>query len=499
LSFLGTLKQSAATGVKWNLASQAGQQVAQLVTAVVLARLLTPNDYGLVGMAMVVIMFAALFKDLGTSAAVIREREPKEEFLSSVFWANAGFGALGTAALVAIAPLAARYYREPRVIPVFRVLALIFVISSLSTLQQALFERKLRFHILARIEVAGVVTGGVVGITCALTHAGVWALVAQSLTTVGVISLLLWGFSDWRPRLAFHWPELRRVGGYSLNLTGFNVVNYFTRNADNLLVGRYLGATPLGLYGLAYRIMLYPMQSIASVISRVMFPVYSQIRDDDARFRSVYLRTDGMIALITFPMMAGIGILAQPFVLAVFGPKWKLVIPVIRILAPVGMLQSVYTTIGSIYMAKGRTDVQFRWGLVSSTLYVTAFAVGLRWGISGVAAAYALMFSLLCLPSFMIPFRLIGLRLAEFVRVLAGPAAATLVMAAAIILALRSPLARHSPATSLTLMRCIGAVTYMLAGCVFDREQFRQALALVGIPRGGGFQDSKRQDPAAHR
>jgi PST family polysaccharide transporter len=465
--------------VKWNFASQAGQQAAQFLTMVVLARLLTPVEFGLVAMATVVIGFVNLFKDLGTSSAIIQNREVTEELLSSVFWANVAFGTLGTTVLVAAAPLVAMYYHEPRVIVLLRVLALNFIVSGLSILQQALFERKLMFRILARVEVAGVTCGAVVGISTAIAGFGVWALVAQSLTTVSVISILLWCFSDWRPRLLFHWQEIRGISKYSLNLVGFNTFNYFARNADYLLVGKFLGATSLGIYMLAYRIMLYPLQSITTVISRVMFPVYAQLQDDDARFRSAYLRTAGMIALITFPMMVGLWMVAEPFVLSIFGPKWAQAIPLIKILALVGMVESISATEGAIYQAKGRTDVMFRWGVGAGLLTAVGFGVGLRWGVLGVAAAYAIVTFGLMIPSFAIPFRLIGMRLAPFAAALARPLAASLLMAVT-VLAVRSVLTGWSPPAALLVLVATGAAAYVAATWIVNRGQLREVLALVG-------------------
>jgi len=467
--------------VKWNFASQAGQQATQLLTTVILARLLTPAEFGLVAMATVVIGFVNLFKDLGTSAAIIQNREVTEDLLSSVFWANVAVGALGTTVLVAAAPLVAMYYHEPRVTALLRVLALNFVVSALSILQQALFERKLLFRILARVEVAGVVCSAVVGISCAVAGLGVWALVAQSLTTVSVVSMLLWYFSDWRPRLLFRWQEIRGICGYSLNIVGFNTFNYFSRNADYLLIGRFLGATSLGIYMLAYRIMLYPLQSITNVISRVMFPAYSQIQDDDARFRSAYLRATRMIALATFPMMIGIWVVAEPFVLSIFGPKWAPAIPLIKILALVGIAQSIGATVGSIYQAKGRTEVMFRWGVGSSLLTVIGFGVGLRWGVLGVAVAYALVNVGLIIPCLAIPFRFIGLRLASFAATLVRSLAASLLMAL-IVLAMRSVLKGWSPSTDLLVLVATGAAAYVAASWVVNRRQFREVLSLIGRP-----------------
>jgi O-antigen/teichoic acid export membrane protein len=464
--------------VKWNFGSQALQQAAQLVVIAVLARLLSPADFGLVGMATVVIGFLNLFKDLGTSAAVIQDTQITDELLSTVFWANGALGVLGTAALALAAPWVALYYHEPRVTAVLRTLALGFVVSALTILQQALFERKLAFRVLATVEVAAVMCGALVGIGSALAGAGVWSLVAQSLTTVVVVSVILWNVSDWRPGFVFHWSEIRRITSYSLHLSGFNVLNYFCRNADYLLIGRFLGATSLGIYTLAYRIMLYPLQTITTVIGRVMFPVYSRMQDDDARFRSAYLRSIGLIALVTFPMMIGLWAVAGPFVQATFGAKWAPAILLIKILAPVGMAQSIGATVGAIYQAKGRTDVLFRWGLVSGLIVVAAFGVGLRWGIVGVATAYAIAAVVLVTPCFAIPFRFVGLQLKDLVPILYRPLASALIMLGA-VLSIRMVFVGHSDLMTLQVLVATGAIAYLIASEFLNRMQLRQAFTLM--------------------
>jgi len=475
-----TIRQRGISGVKWNMASQAGQQGAQLLTMAILTRLLAPADFGLVGMATIVIGFLNIFKDLGTSSAIIQQRDVSHEQLSSVFWANTTFGALAMVILTTAAPLLASYYHQPHVTSLLRVLALTFVVSGLGIVQQAIFERRLMFRTLARVEIAGVACGALVGIGSAIAGSGVWALVAQSLTTVTIVSVLLWYYSDWRPSPTFRAKDIGDISRYSLNLTGYSAFNYLFRNADNLLIGRYLGPTPLGLYMLAYRIMLYPLQSISGVISRVMFPIYSQFQNDDSRFRSAYLRSAGMIALVTFPMMTGVWVLAKPFTLAIFGPRWLPAVPLIMILAPVGMIQSIATTTGAIFQAKGRTDILFRWGLVTGLLCIAAFCIGLRWGVLGVATAYAIYSSGLVIPCFAIPFRLIGLRLHSLGAVLARPLGASALMAAAVF-AVGHFLATWTPLPVLLMLVCTGVITYTTASWFINRNQL---VGLISLVRG---------------
>jgi len=404
------LSAKTVSGATWSAVARAGQQGVSLLSTAILARLLPPSAYGLLGMATVVIGFIEIFKDLGTSSALIQRQELTHELTSSVFWANILLGVLATGVSVGIAPWVAIFYREPQVTPVMAVLSISFVISSLSIVQGVLLTREMAFNKLARIELTATAVAAIVGISMAASGAGVWSLVALSLTSTIAGTILLWTALPWRPRRHLDWGELRSISAYSLNLSGFNIVNYFARNADNLLIGRYLGATALGYYSLAYRLMLYPLQNVSWVLGRVLFPAFAQIQHDNPRFRQAYLRVCAIIAAITFPLMLGMLVTAEPLVAAVLGSKWMPIVPLLMILALVGALQSVGTTVGHIYMAKGRTDWMFRWGLGAGALAVASFVAGLPWGITGVATAYAIASFVLAYPNFAIPFRLIDLR-----------------------------------------------------------------------------------------
>jgi PST family polysaccharide transporter len=451
----------------------------QFITTVLLARLLDPADFGLMGMATVVTGFILLFRDLGTASAVIQRQQPTQTLLSGLFWVNVSFGVAAAVFLCLFAPLIAGIYNETRVVPLLQLLAFSFIISGAGTLHQALLERGLEFDRLAKVELAATLAGAFVGIGSALAGQGVWSLVYQTLTVAAVTTSLLWVFSAWRPSLVLGLSEVRQVMSYSLNLTGFNIFNYFARNADYLLIGRYLGATELGYYTLAYRLMLYPLQNISAVVARVMFPVYVRMREDDARFRRTYLRVAGSIAFLTFPLMLGLMALAKPFVLTLFGPAWQSVVVLLQVLAPLGMAQSIVPLIGSIYQAKGRTDLLFRWGIFASTLFVLAFVVGLRWGVIGVAVAYAVTFMAVSYPAMAIPFRLIGLKVSELAAVLWRPLLASLVMLGALGLSglLLTPAIERTTMLLLNLM--IGVVFYAIASLVINRAQWCDVLELL--------------------
>ncbi|OQW92459.1 MAG: colanic acid exporter [Thiotrichaceae bacterium IS1] len=475
-----SLKTQTLAGLKWSSLSQFGRQGMQLLTTIILARLLSPTDFGLVAMAMVVIGFVNIFNDLGLSAAVIQQKNPSSALLHSIFWVNVAFGTLVMLILFLSATWIGHFYQEPQVIPLLQILSLTFVISGLSTLPQALLQRQLAFQQLAKLEIGATLFASGVGISLAVTGHGALSLVYQTLAGAALTTLLLWNASHWRPQWIFDWAAVKMVSRYSLNLTGYSIFNYFIRNADNLLIGRYLGAQELGYYNLAYRILLYPLATISGVIGRVMFPTYAQIQEDDARFRRAYLQVASSIALITFPMMLGFIVLAEPFILTMFGTQWSPVILLVMILAPLGLVQSIGTTVGAIYLAKGRTDWMFKWGIGTGILAMTAFVIGLHWGIIGVAVAYAILsLFILAYPNFAIPFKLINLRVNELWLVIRLPLLSSLLMA----LTMRGlqfilP-AEMSTGWELVILVPVGCVTYLLYSFLVNQAQLLEVYTIL--------------------
>jgi O-antigen/teichoic acid export membrane protein len=476
-----SLKKQTSQGIKWASISQVSRQVMGLLTTVVLAHFLLPSDFGLVGMATVATGFLGIFGDLGTSSAVIQRKNISDSLLNSLFWINVAFGLMAMIIILIVSPLVASFYHEPRVTIVLRVLSLNFLISSISNIQKAILERNLAFNTSAKIEVSVILAGAVVGISAAIKGWGVWSLVAQSLTVTIISTILLWLISQWKPKLIFSLEEVQEVGKYSLNLTGFSILNYFIRNTDYILIGRFLGTQNLGYYTLAYRLMLYPLQNISGVIGRVMFPVFSKLQDDDEKFGLAYLKANSSIALISFPLMLGLFALAEPFILTFFGMQWQPVILLLQILAPVGMSQSIMTTTGIIYQVKGRTDWMFRWGIGAGIFIVLAFLIGLHWGIVGIAAAYAIASFSLTYPCFAIPFSLIQLSMQKLGIALWPSFAASLFMLG-ILLGLKFLLPPNlSSVWVLGVLVPIGCIVYLLVSWLINREQLQQLLDVVGL------------------
>jgi len=472
------LLSSAILSVKWSSISQIARQALQILTTIILAKTLSPSDFGLMSMAMVVIGFLNIFRDLGTSSAIIQRHDLSEKLLSSIFWVNVVFGTVVTLVVYLFAPMVASFYNEMRLTFVLKLLSASFLISSIGITQQALLERKLEFTKLAKVEIAATLFGAVVGITLAFSGAGVWSLVFQALSTALVSTILLFlFFSSWHPALLFDFTEIRKVARFSLNLSGFNITNYVVRNADYLLIGKFLGAQELGYYSLAYRIMLYPLQNVTAVISRVMFPVYSRIREDNNKFRSAYLDVAGIIALITFPMMLGMMGVSDYFVVVFFGEKWRVVSLLLIIFSPVGLLQSIEATTGAIYLVQNRTDWMFRWGIGTGLFTVVCFVVGLRWGIVGVALSYLVATLIGTYPCFRIPFTLIDLKVSDLIKKLWKPFFCSLLMLCTIYVGALTLSPALSKGATLTVLFILGISSYYAASQLFLRKEIAQVLS----------------------
>lgn len=414
------LRTRTISGVSWSAVSQAVTQVFAFTISIVLARLLGPKAYGLIGMVTVFTGFAALFGGLGLGAAIVQRKDLEPRHLNTAFWVNVAFGSAITLLMAAMAPLVAWFYREPLLAPLTAIIALRFVMDGLQVVQAAVLNREMRFRALAAINIGSSVISGIVGLGMALGGMGVWSLVAQTLGSSAAQLFILWRLADWRPRWSFDWLACKELFGFSASFLGFDVVNYWARTLDQLLIGRFVGAGALGIYSRAYSLMLLPLNQVSRVVGSVMFPAMSAIQDDKPRVKRAYLKAIGIISFITFPMMVGLFVVANHFVLALLGTQWSEVIPILKLFCWVGLIQSVLATVGWIYTSQGRTRLYFTMGVIGASACLVAFVIGVHWGVMGVAWAYSVTTAIVLFPFFTIPARLIDLSFWEAARSLSA-------------------------------------------------------------------------------
>jgi len=478
------LKQTAVRGVFWTGSGTVGRQLVQVTTSLILARLLTPDVFGLLGMAMVFIEIAQLFVDFGLGLAVLQTRQASEILLSSCFWLSSGAAVVAALLVFGAAPAIAEVYGEPRITMLMPFLSLNLVLAGVSAIPSSLLQREMRFAALAKITFASAIVSSAIAVALAATGFGVWSLVIQPLVGTSMMCICLFAASKWLPRWEFSWASLRGVIRFSSGILGTTLLNYSMRNSDNFLVGRFIGADALGYYTMAYRLMLFPLGQVSNAIGKVAFPILVQLQNDGDRYRKFYLRSCSAVAFVTFPMMCGLFVVADTFVAVVLGDKWLPATTVLKILCPVGLLQSIGTSVGNIFNSTGRTRTQFWWSLAAAPVTIAAFAVGLFWGIEGVASCYAAVSTVLTLFSFRIAFKIVGLTLQSLAGALWRPLACGLLMAIGLFALDRIVLAANF--TGLLRLGAdvsSGAAMYLSLSIMINRQElkilFEQARAIL--------------------
>ncbi len=388
-----SLGRRAISGFAWSGLSQTAVQIIQFGVTIVLARLLFPEDFGLVGMAAVFTEAIGMLSGLAMAPAIIQRKNLREEHLSSGFWVGmlAGFF-IFIVAVIASGPIARFYGRD--VISWIVVLSAIgFVLGSAGGIHRALLTRELSFKKLTVSELGATIASALISVCLAVLGYGPYSLVLGALGGTAASSCILWFLHPWRPKLIFRKRAFFDLFRYSRSVLGNDLVNYLGANVDYLLVGKFLGAHLLGLYTLAYRLITIPLHKVSGVITKVTFPAFSLIQDDDERLRDAYTRTVRLLALVSIPALALLGVTARDLVLVVFGEKWLEAVVAMRILIFVGMLKSVGTLVGSVVLAKGRPDLELKWNMALLPLLTGGLYLGLPYGIEGVAVAYLLIYT----------------------------------------------------------------------------------------------------------
>lgn len=428
------LKGRSVRGGVATTAAQIGKTVLDLGALVVLARILTPADFGLIAMVVAVTGLITMFKDLGLSTATVQRAEITHEQVNALFWINIGLGLFAALLTAALAPAIAAFYNEPRLTAVAVALAGAILISGTSVQHQALLKRQMRFFAIGVATVVSVAVGVTVAICTAFMGFGYWALVLQQLATAVALTAGVWVASPWRPsRPAWKAEGLKPMLSFGGHLTGFRFVNYFARHADDILIGRYLGAGPLGLYDKAYKLLLAPLRLIRNPISSVVLPALSRLQNNPQRYRAYTRQALAIITFLSMPVITFCFAEAQSIILLVLGPQWIESAAIFRILAVAAMIQSFNMVTGWSYMSLGQTDRWLRWGLFYAAVIVTSFIVGLNWGVLGVAIAYTVANYILLIPSFAYCFKSSHLEISQVFSAVWKPAASAM-MASAILL-----------------------------------------------------------------
>ncbi|MEZ4389351.1 MAG: lipopolysaccharide biosynthesis protein [Candidatus Krumholzibacteriia bacterium] len=377
-------------GVGWSAVRTWSTRLVTFVVFPILARILGPEAYGLVALAGVFLTVLDIFSDVSFGAAIEQRQDLEPEHLDAVFWAFAALGVFMTGTSIAAAPLVAKFFDEPDLVPVIRWLSFAFLLQMVSGVQTSLLRRDLRMGVLAATALAANVIGAAVGITMALTGRGVWSIVAQRLVLQFLTVALVWWQSHWRPRWRFSLTHLRDVSRFGLSVMGNRVLNYLNKQFDQLLIGRVLGKVDLGYYYTATRLYTLLNNLLIGAISQVAMPAMARLQGDPERFRRSYVKACRYLCLVSLPIFVGLSIVSQDFILVLTGPEWLPSAPALQLLALVGVVHVIQYVNGAAIMALGRADLRLLTQAVHSVVNVIGFLMVVRHGFVAVAAAYTI-------------------------------------------------------------------------------------------------------------
>lgn len=387
---VGDLAGRSIRGGAVTVGAQVLKIVMQFAVTIVLARLLKPEAFGLVAMVAVVLTFLETFKDLGLSAATVQREAITHREVSTLFWVNAGLGFVAALSMIPLAPLLSWFYGEPELFNITLALGVGFALSGLSTQHLALLRRQMRFSVLASIQMGAEIIGMAAALIAAYEGAGYWALILQRIVWAACMALGGWIFCRWRPGFPGRLSEVRSLLGFGGYVTGSNLASLFVRNMDQVLIGWYWGATPLGLYDRAYKILLLPINNLNAPLFSVAMPALSRLVGEPARYRRTYLGMVEKLSMVTMPCAALLIAAPDLVVRLLFGPQWVAATPIVGWLGLAALYQPVSYTCSWLFMTQDRTAEMFRWGLISSALLAVSIVAGLPFGAEGVAASFAI-------------------------------------------------------------------------------------------------------------
>jgi len=377
-----SLQQKTTTALSWSFIETVALRGVQFVVGIILARLLFPEQFGLIGMLMIFMAVIRSFLDSGFGAALIQKKEATQVDICSIFYFNIAMGVVAAALLCLAAPWIASFYNEPVLTPLTRALSLTIVINSFGMIQTTILTKEINFKTLTKVSMIAGLLSGIAGITMAALGFGVWSLVVQQISVSLFSTLSLWFFNPWRPSFVFSFYSMRQMFGFGSKLLISSILNKIFDNIYFVVIGKLFSAADLGFFTRAKSMNDLPSQTLSQMVGRVTFPVFSTIQDDHARLKRGLKKALTTLVLVNFPMMIGMAVVARPLILMLLTEKWAASIPYLQLLCMVGMLYPLHLINLNMLQALGRSDLFLRLEIIKKVLIVINIAITWRWGIS---------------------------------------------------------------------------------------------------------------------
>lgn len=401
------------TSLRWSASHRGSQIIFSLIVPIILARLLVPEDFGLVAMAAVFTGISSLLLDFGTGSAIIQKLKQDIEFQSSIFWFNIVIGLCIWISIVIAAPYIASLYGQQAIVHIIYVSSISIMLRCVNIVPTALLKKKMDFFSLALSSLISQLISAIIAIIMASKGFGYWSLVFYTLFNILFFTPVLWIRAKWRPKFSFHMLHIKEIFRFSSFLTATKFLNYFERQSDKFIVGYFLGSASLGLYSRAYSFLLKPTKTISGFLNPVVYSSMSKHQNDLAKIKTLYLESTQALAMVFFPIAVTLIIFADPLVTLVLGTKWTGIITLVPFFATMLFYKPLHKINPEIFKALGKTDVMFKlWGLFTPVI-IAGFLIGSRFGITGVGASYTITSFLLFLASTYLAKKMIDVSINE--------------------------------------------------------------------------------------
>lgn len=454
------MKRRAWHGIVWTLGQTLGARLVQTILFVVLARLLTPAAFGLVALAMVFVSLMQVFVEQGFSQAIIQREDLEPSHLDSAFWSSLAISGTLAAVGVACSGAVAKVLGQPDLAPVLRALCPMLILAGLSSTPEAILRREMAFRALAIRRVVATTVSAIAGVAAAAAGFGVWSLVVQTITQAAVGVVLLWVAVPWRPGTQVSWARFRELAAFGSNVVGSNVLNFVNRRGDDLLIGAVLGPRALGVYSVAYRLLLLLTDLVTRTIESVALPLFARLQGDLPRMKRGYLVATQVSATIASPVFILAAALSPIVIPLCFGAKWHAAVPVMEVLAFIGILHATLFFNTTVMIATGRPRAALLVTAMNATSNLIAFVAVVHWGVTAVAAAYVVRGYITSPVPILMVRRWIGFSLVDYVRRSGIPLLCALVMGG-VVVGLRLSLSSAMPGVAaLVVLVPVGLTIY---------------------------------------
>lgn len=392
------LKEKTIRGGLARMSAQAAQFLLRVGSLMVLARLLGPKDFGLVGMVTAFTGVLNLFRDFGLSSAAVQRKSVTDEQISTLFWINIAVGAVLGLLSVALAPVIAGFYHEPRLVGVTAVLAIGFLFNAAGVQHSALLQRQMRFTSLAVISTVSMAVGTCIAIVGARAGYGYWALVAMTTVTPLIYTVCVWLKTAWVPGMPRRRVGIRSMMRFGGTITLNGLVVYVASNLEKVLIGRFWGVNAIGIYGRAYQLVSIPTDNLNSAVGEVAFSALSRLQDAPSRLKSYFLKGYSLVLALTLPSTFACAVFADDMILVLLGPKWKEAAPIFRLLAPTILVFAIANPLSWLVSSLGLVGRNLKIALLIAPTMIAGYVMGLPYGPKGVAFAYSTVLTLWVLP-----------------------------------------------------------------------------------------------------